>query len=105
MVGPIQEHELLRLILRAQRLTDLGEFELSTNLLLRIVRDLTEESSPLLCDYYAQMVGLVAFNHFKRGDIERAITETENAKRFCEQVGDREGVAIYSENRAVLAAR
>jgi hypothetical protein len=103
--APIDERGLLKLILRAQRLTDLGEFERSSDLLVRTLEESIEAPSACVYDHYARILGLIAFNHFKRGDVAEATSLTERAKRVCEEQGDHEGAAIYGENLAVLAAK
>jgi hypothetical protein len=105
MNGPIDERTLLKVILRAQRLTDLCQFQSSSNLLVRMLEGSAEAPSARMSDHEARIVGLIAFNHFKGGDVAGAVAFTERAKRICEERGDREGAAIYSENLAVLADR
>jgi hypothetical protein len=104
-MAPIDERALLKLILRAQRLTDLGEFQSSSDLLVRMLEESIAAPSACVYDHYARILGLIAFNHVKSGDLAEATSLTERAKRTCEEQGDQEGAAIYGENLAVLAAR
>jgi hypothetical protein len=105
MATPIDERALLKLILRAQRLTDLGEFERSSNLLVRMLEESIAAPSACVYDHYAKIIGLIAFNHVKRGDLAEATSLTERAKRICQEQGDHEGAAIYGENLAALPGR
>jgi tetratricopeptide (TPR) repeat protein len=51
-------------------------------------------------DYLPKHYGLLGTTYFLAGNRESARTYTVKAKNYCERIGDREGMAIYTGNLA-----
>jgi hypothetical protein len=103
----LSHRELRRRILRAQSLTDRYRFAQSIELLEPLLRGLQTlapvpsgprapaEPADVRLWYLPRVQGLLGFNWFHRGDLERARALSVDAVETSRALGDRTGVRVY----------
>jgi len=117
--GALPGHrELRRLIVQAQSLTDRHRFARSTDILEPLLAALLTEaggdaigSGPMVepADarvlYLPKVLGLLGFNWFHRGDLERAEDLTGRAIAVSRSLDDRTGERVYGASLAWIRSR
>jgi tetratricopeptide (TPR) repeat protein len=80
-------------IVKAQKLSDEGWYELSNQTLMALLHPAREESR-----YKSKICGLAGLNYFRLNDREKAEHYTKVALDECRRAQDAEGVRIYGAN-------
>ncbi len=88
----------------AQLLRQDGRFEAAAELLAAIIPELRAARGSAVDTLLGKALGQAGANAFDVGDTDEALRLTDEALRECERTGDAEGVSIYSQNLATIAA-
>ncbi len=89
----------------AQSLSDIGRYEESNAALLEVLDEMRKSIGSAINQFRPKVYGLLGTNYFRMEDFAKARQYTELALVDCERTSDREGVAVYTENLAVLLAK
>jgi tetratricopeptide (TPR) repeat protein len=92
------------LLFQAQQLRAEGRYEASDAVIGELLPELRSSRGTAVTSLIGKTLGLAGANAFDRGDNEAALRLTDEALRECERSGDTEGVAIYAQNLATIAA-
>lgn len=90
---------------RAQRLSEDGRYAASSRILENIVEEMHGTIGNAIDELRPKVYGQLGTNYFHSGDLAAARRYTLLALEECERTGDQDGVAVYTENLATLAAR
>lgn len=92
------------LLLHAQQLRAEGRYAASDDVIAPLLAELRSARGTAVTALIGKTLGLAGANAFDRGDHQAALRLTDEALRECERSGDAEGVAIYTQNLATIAA-
>jgi hypothetical protein len=98
--NPLQQME--KAALDAQRLSELRDYSNSNKKLESMLRTMEQWRGSGVLHYRARMYGLLGTNHFRLQNYAEALRFTKLALADCQELGDEEGIRIYSENLRAL---
>lgn len=87
---------------KAHGLSDTGNYKQSNATLLEVVDEMRGSTGTAIDELRPKIYGLLGTNYFRMEDLANARHYTELALMDCERTGDLEGVAVYTENLAML---
>jgi len=97
--------DVRRLVSRAQDAADGGRYKASLEEVSRVLAMIESAGEDqLLHALVPKVLGLMGFNEHKLGMSEEALDHTEAALELSRELGDVEGIRIYSANVAILDA-
>ena len=86
----------------AQALSDAGEYEESSQLLLQVLEEIEKASGTAVTNLKPKIFGRLGFNALHQDDYASAIAYMEDALQGTTAVGDEAGIATYYENLSSL---
>jgi tetratricopeptide (TPR) repeat protein len=92
-------------LVRAQKLSDKGNYNLSNKVLDGIAGTIENSADPLIRLYLSKVNGLKGLNYYRLGEISLAMQPTELALRLSVRRKDQAGITIYKANLEEIKAR
>ncbi len=96
--NPIEEW--MAAIGKAQRLSELGQYRESNEILLGTINEMQGAVGNAVDDIRPKALGQLGTNYFRLEDYDASRRYTEMALEHCDAAGDQEGVLVYTENLA-----
>jgi hypothetical protein len=96
-----KHHPLIEIrseLVKAQKLSDKGDYNRSNALLINVLEKVTISNNPFIKKYECKVYGLEGLNYFRLKKISRAKKLTKLALQKAEHTKDRVGLVIYNSN-------
>jgi len=91
-----------RALVEAQQCHEAAQYERSSAIAHAVLNDMRGSRGSAIETMVPKLLGLLGSNAFAVGDLDASVAHTLAARDGCEQIGDIEGVRIYTENLAIL---
>lgn len=82
----------------AKRFINSRDYENASSLLLSMLRQYEHWLGPQVQEARSRVEGLLGVTLARSGDLPRAILHTRTALALCEELGDQEGIEIYTDS-------